>query len=73
MKRMARPKEVKEITGYEVGGLPPVGHEGLTVIVDLEVAKKNKVYGGGGERNVLLEISPVDIIRLTGAKVEDIS
>ncbi|MCD6480532.1 YbaK/EbsC family protein [Candidatus Bathyarchaeota archaeon] len=72
--RRARPKAVRSLTGYEVGALPPLGHRRpIRTIIDSRVMRLEKVYGGGGAINRLLEISPSDIKRLTGAEVADIS
>jgi Cys-tRNA(Pro) deacylase len=70
----AHPKAVKSFTGYEVGGLPPVGHQNLVrTFIDPKVMTFDKVYGGGGALNAILEIDPQDIKRLTKAEVLDIS
>jgi Cys-tRNA(Pro) deacylase len=72
--RIARPSTVKSLTGYEVGALPPVGHKTkIRTIIDPKVMAFEKVYGGGGATNALLEIAPRDIQRLTNAEVVDIS
>lgn len=72
--RKARPRAVRNITGYEVGALPPVGHKKpVKTVIDVKVMEKDVVYGGGGSVNKLLEISPRDIKKLTGALVADVS
>ena len=43
--RLATPEEVKEITGFEVGGVPPVGIE-IKTIVDPRVLENEFVIGG---------------------------
>lgn len=72
--RIARPSAVKSLTGYEVGALPPVGHKKLIrTFIDPKVMTFDRVYGGGGATNALLEIDPRDIKRLAKAKVVDVS
>ncbi|MEM1606800.1 MAG: aminoacyl-tRNA deacylase [Candidatus Bathyarchaeia archaeon] len=72
--RWATASEVKDLTGYEVGAVPPVGHKNrMRTIVDEGVFRFDRVIGGGGEINTLMEISPEDIVRLNGAEIEDIS
>lgn len=72
--KIARPSEVKSLTGYEVGALPPVGYKRvIRTFVDPKVMTFDKVYGGGGTINALLEIDPRDIKRLTNAEVANIS
>jgi len=65
---------VKRFTGYEVGSVPPVGHKRkIRTFIDEKVMSFDKVVGGGGEINTLLEISPAEIRRLTDGEVRDIS
>jgi len=72
--KIASPSAVKSLTGYEVGALPPVGYKRvIRTFIDLKVMALDKVYGGGGAINALLEIDPQDIKRLTNAEVVDIS
>lgn len=72
--KIGRPSTVKSLTGYEVGALPPVGHKmKIRTVIDPKVMTFEKVYGGGGATNALLEIDPCDVQRLTNAEVVDIS
>ena len=72
--RKAGAAEVKRFTGYDVGAVPPVGYKvKVRTFIDEKVMRFEKVVGGGGEINVLLEISPTDIKRLTNAAVADIT
>jgi len=72
--RITRPSSVKHLTGYEAGALPPIGHKrDIKTFIDPKVMVFNKVYGGGGAVNSLLEINPQDIRKLTNAEVADIS
>ena len=72
--KIARPSAVRSLTGYEAGAVPPVGYKRLIrTFIDPKVMTFDKVYGGGGAINALLEIDPQDIKRLTNAEVVDIS
>lgn len=72
--RKANSVEVKEFTGYDVGGVPPVGHKKpIRTLIDEKVMGFDMVVGGGGEINTLMEISPAEIKRLTNGEVKDIS
>lgn len=71
--RIATPEETVIHTGYDVGAVPPVGlRPGLRVVIDSEVLRLDRVYGGGGSSNALVEISPRDIQKLTGGMVGEI-
>ncbi len=72
--KLARPQVVKNLTGYEVGALPPIGHrKPIRTFIDPKVMTFERVYGGGGAVNALLEIDPRDIKRINKAQVVDIS
>lgn len=72
--RLAPPGRVLELTGYAVGGVPPVGHaRALAVLVDARVLERDLVYGGGGDERHMLGILARDIVQLTGARVADVS
>ena len=72
--KIAPPNVVEEFTGYRVGAMPPIGHKTpIRVFIDPEVMRFDRVYGGGGAENALLEIRPEDIRRLTNAEVVEIS
>lgn len=72
--KIAPPRTVKSLTGYEAGALPPVGHrKPIRTVIDPKVMAFERIYGGGGAINALLEISPIDVKRLTNADVADVS
>lgn len=70
--RLASPQEVKEVTGYEVGELPPVGIP-VKTLIDPKVLEKSYVLGGGGAINRLIKIDPRKILEIQNVEVESIS
>ncbi len=60
--RLASREEVLKATGYDVGGVPPVGH-GLPVVLDNRLLEKDYVVGGGGDDRHLVRIKVSDIVR----------
>ncbi|MDY6765795.1 MAG: YbaK/EbsC family protein [Candidatus Nanohaloarchaea archaeon] len=59
--RLAEPGEVEEATGYEVGGVPPVG-AGLKKLVDEDVLAMDTVYGGAGTPDRVIGLDPRYIV-----------
>ena len=50
--RLAKPHEVLEITGYTVGGVPPVAHATeLQVLMDDTLLRHETVYAAAGAGN----------------------
>ncbi len=71
--RLAAPKEVLEITGYEVGGVPPISIYGVRTLMDKSAAEKQEVVCGGGDAQHLMRIKIKEIFEsVEGILVEDI-
>ncbi len=60
--RLATPKEVEEVTGYEVGGVPPISIYGTPTLIDERVMSHAWVMAGGGDKFSLLKIQTRDIL-----------
>lgn len=59
--RVATPKEVKRITGFEVGAVPPVGIN-VKTIVDPKVLRNEFVIGGGRRIDRPSKLDPEKIV-----------
>ncbi len=71
--KLAAPEMVLEISGYEVGAMPPFGHrQPLDTLIDRKVLDVPEAYAGGGAENALVRLKPQDILRVTGARVLDL-
>lgn len=72
--RLATPEEVVERTGFSVGGVPPAPlPPSVKVIIDQELMKLDRAYGGGGDDETLLEFNPRELAAITSATVADIA
>ena len=69
--RLATPEEVKKITGFEVGAVPPVGVK-VKTIVDPKVLENKFVIGGGGRIDKLSRLEPKKIVEFQNAEIIDI-
>ena len=71
--KLASPEMVHELSGYEVGAMPPFGHyQPLTTLMDTKVLDLSEAYAGGGAENALVRLNPQEILRATGAKILDL-
>jgi prolyl-tRNA editing enzyme YbaK/EbsC (Cys-tRNA(Pro) deacylase) len=60
---MARGKEVKELTGYAIGGVPPLGHDRpIRTAVDRSLLRFDSVWCAAGTPNAVFE-APLDRLR----------
>ncbi|MCD6420506.1 MAG: YbaK/EbsC family protein [Synergistetes bacterium] len=68
--RMASAKEVKKLTGFAVGGVPPIGFDNQPpTIIDKDLLQYDIVYADGGNPFTLFPISPDTLRDITNAKV----
>lgn len=66
---MATAEEVLEMTGFEVGGVPPIGIYGVKTLIQKEVADAPKIWCGGGDELTLIEISGAEIVEFADEPV----
>ena len=70
---MASPDEVKDQTGYTIGGVSPIGHiNSLQILVDSSLNRFKDLYAAAGHPNCIFKISFVDLLKLTNGSLEDI-
>lgn len=70
----ASPEFVKEMTGFEVGGVPPVGHaQPCMVYVDRDLGNFPTLWAAGGTGNAVFEIGFDALVALSGGTVADIA
>ena len=72
--KFATAEQALEITGYVVGSMPPFGHhKPLRTLVDRTAVQREEIFGGGGNIDVLVRVSSVELIAVTQAEIADIS
>ncbi len=72
--RVATAEEVKALTGYAVGGVPPFPHEGgIGLYPDVSLTNYPKVWTAAGEQNAVMHLSVNELIRIIGTAIVDVS
>ena len=71
---MADAEQVKENTGFSIGGVSPVGHLNLLeILIDKSFDRFVNVFAAAGHPNSIFKISSTNLIKITNGKVMDIS
>ena len=70
---MASPDEVKDQTGYTIGGVSPIGHKNkLEIFVDESLNRFKNLYAAAGHPNCIFKISFDELLNLTNGVIKDI-
>ncbi|HEY3014331.1 MAG TPA: Cys-tRNA(Pro) deacylase [Nocardioides sp.] len=71
---MADPAAAERATGYVVGGISPIGQKRpQRTVVDESATGHPTVFVSGGRRGFDLELTPADLVTVTGASTASIS
>lgn len=71
--QMAGPGDAERATGYVVGGISPIGQKRRhPTVVDVSALDHPTVLVSGGRRGLDLEITPADLVAVTGATTAQI-
>jgi prolyl-tRNA editing enzyme YbaK/EbsC (Cys-tRNA(Pro) deacylase) len=72
--RLADAETVLHVTGYEIGGVPPVGHNSaLPTVVDESLGRFEIVWAAAGAHNAVFPIAFAKLIEITGGQVATIT
>jgi len=71
---MANADEVKEKTGYSIGGVSPVAHTvKLNVLVDKSLIRFTHLFAAAGHPNCVFKITYDDLIKITNGSEKEIT
>ena len=71
--RIAQPAEVQALTGFEVGGVPPVGHrEPLRTLIDRTLNRFDTVWAAAGSAHAVFPITYKLLVTITNGEVLDL-
>ena len=70
---MANADQVKENTGFSIGGVAPTGHlKKLNIIVDKSLSRFKYVYGAAGHPDCVFRITYPELVKLTIGSEQEI-
>jgi|TARA_B100001540_G_scaffold276088_1_gene262690 Cys-tRNA(Pro) deacylase len=70
---MADAEQVKNQTGFSIGGVSPIGHmKKINILIDKSLSRFEYVYAAAGHPHSIFKITYNQLVKLTNAKEEDI-
>ena len=70
---MANADQVKDNTGFSIGGVAPTGHlKKLNIIVDKSLSRFRYIYGAAGHPDCVFKITYSELIKLTSGTEREI-
>lgn len=72
--KFATAEQALEISGYIVGSMPPFGHlQPLPTLIDPTITTLGTIFGGGGDIDAMMRLTPDELLRITAGELIDIS
>ena len=70
---MASADDVKNITGYTIGGVAPIGHlNKIDILIDNSLERFTSLFAAAGHPNCVFKISFIDLQKITNGSTKDI-
>tara|TARA_B100001057_G_scaffold333652_1_gene334200 strand:+ start:1206 stop:1685 length:480 start_codon:yes stop_codon:yes gene_type:complete len=71
---MASAQEVKEITGFTIGGVSPIGHTNcLNIFIDNSLNRFSFLFAAAGHPNCVFKINFNDLQKITNGTIKEIT
>ena len=71
---MASAEDVKNITGYTIGGVSPVGHlRKIEILIDKSLSRFRSLYAAAGHPNCVFKIDFTKLQKITNGHIEEIT
>lgn len=72
--QMADADFVRRVTGFAIGGIPPIGHrQPLPTFIDQDLLGCDHLWAAAGTPRALFRLTPQDLTGMTGGKVIDLA
>ena len=71
---MASADEVKEVTGFTIGGVSPIGHlNKINIYIDKSLERFAALYAAAGHPNCVFKIDFLNLQKITGGLIKEIA
>jgi len=70
---MGNADQVKQVTGFTIGGVSPIGHlNPIKIYIDQSLSRFENIFGAAGHPNCVFKINFIDLQKITTGEVMDI-
>ena len=70
---MASANDVKNITGFTIGGVSPIGHlNKIDILIDHSLERFNQLFAAAGHPNCIFKISFKDLSKITKGSIQEL-
>ena len=70
---MASADDVKNVTGFTIGGVSPIGHiNKIDILIDLSLNRFNELFAAAGHPNCIFKISFEDLSKITNGSIKEL-
>ena len=71
---MASATDVKQVTGFSIGGVSPIGHlNKLNILIDISLGRFKQLFAAAGHPNCIFKINYRDLIKITNGLPNNIT
>ena len=71
---MASADEVKDVTGFTIGGVSPVGNiNKIDVFIDNSLKRFESLYAAAGHPNCVFKLDFINLQKITNGSIKEIS
>lgn len=61
---------VRQYSGFPIGGVPPLGHvTPMETFIDQDLMQLNSLWAAAGTPNAVFQLTPADLVKITGGKI----
>ncbi len=69
----ANADQVREWTGFAIGGVPPVAHrQHLRTLIDQDLLQYDQIWAAAGHHHAVFPLTPAELVSMTGGEIVDV-
>jgi prolyl-tRNA editing enzyme YbaK/EbsC (Cys-tRNA(Pro) deacylase) len=71
--KRAEPEFVRNVTGFAIGGVPPIGHlQPMETYIDEDLLIHSEIWAAAGTPNSLFRLTPQELAKMTAGRIVNV-